>query len=263
MPRSELIQSVVRGLDVLQLAAKSEAGVTLRQMCQAIGLKQPTAHNLVRTLLSRGFLERSGRPMRYRLGPTFQRLAMEHQNHSLAWRASEAMLALQGELLTLVGAAPEPHGDDSLTFGRLLAGDVVMCLRLQLEGPGLIERPGFAFAPYDAAVALLFQAYMLAGQRDLYWRQHPFARLGAMTWKTPRRLDDFLAEVRRVGYCLPQHYGPETFRMAVPVFGPDKTIVGALGLGVWRRLSRSQRQQCIKRVRAVARQLSEERGDNE
>ncbi|MFW5857046.1 MAG: helix-turn-helix domain-containing protein, partial [Planctomycetota bacterium] len=73
MPRGDLVQSVGKALDLLELLG--DAGeLRLADLCERTGLKSPTAHNLVRTLASRGFVEK--RPGgRYRVGPAVAALA--------------------------------------------------------------------------------------------------------------------------------------------------------------------------------------------
>ena len=79
MPHNELIQSLLRAMDVIELVAQSERGLSLGEVCNSLKLKQPTAHNLIRTLISRDFVEKTTSPVRYRLGPAVTRLADERQ----------------------------------------------------------------------------------------------------------------------------------------------------------------------------------------
>ena len=56
MPGSALVQSVVRGLDLVRLLAESDGGMEFTHILAVTGLKRPTAHNLLKTLASRGFV---------------------------------------------------------------------------------------------------------------------------------------------------------------------------------------------------------------
>lgn len=62
------IQSVTRALAILSLfsAAKTHLGIT--EIGKALGLTNPTAHGLVRTLLENGFLEQDPDTKKYSLG---------------------------------------------------------------------------------------------------------------------------------------------------------------------------------------------------
>ena len=71
------VQSVERALGLLELidAAGSE-GISLSDLSTEAGLKTPTAHNLLNTLLALDYARRSERSKRYRLGP--RALALGH-----------------------------------------------------------------------------------------------------------------------------------------------------------------------------------------
>ena len=53
MPHSSLVQSVCRAIDISEHIAQSETGLTLSELAGAMKLKQPTVHNLVRTLVAK------------------------------------------------------------------------------------------------------------------------------------------------------------------------------------------------------------------
>ena len=57
MPNSDLVNSVVKALDILQFVSDRPEGVRLGEIVDAFGLKRPTAYNLVRTLRARHYLE--------------------------------------------------------------------------------------------------------------------------------------------------------------------------------------------------------------
>lgn len=81
MPHSDLVQSVTRAVAILELVAGSPASMSLKEICEALGLKVSTAHNIVRTLIAKGLLAGSARPVRYMLGPAVGRLAMAYRQH--------------------------------------------------------------------------------------------------------------------------------------------------------------------------------------
>lgn len=256
MPRSELVQSLLRGMDILQLVARAEAGLTLRELCEQLDLKRPTAHNLIRTLAARRFLDKSERPIRYRLGPALYDLATEHYRHAVGRRAAETILRLFRQLRASMDAPVRPDEDAAITFSRHVGDEIVMALRLRLAGPPMLERPRINFDPYSSAAALVFQAYWSQAERQDYWRKHPFRVLGAETWKSQERLSVFLDQVERDGFCVAEFYGPEVLRVAAPVFDQGQVMVGAIGLGIWRRLGQRERVAYTNRVTEAARELS-------
>ncbi|MBN2451613.1 MAG: IclR family transcriptional regulator [Lentisphaeria bacterium] len=65
-----MVQSVQRALGLLEeLDGGGPAGWSLGELCLATGLKAPTAHNLLSTLVGLGYALRDGGTRRYRLGP--------------------------------------------------------------------------------------------------------------------------------------------------------------------------------------------------
>ena len=70
MPNSELVQSLLKGIELLYLLADHSAGLSLSEIAVSSGLKKPAVHNLLRTLSSRGFVDRNEEG-RYIIGTAF------------------------------------------------------------------------------------------------------------------------------------------------------------------------------------------------
>ena len=219
MPASELVQSLSRGLTMLEHIAASDDGLMLTQICEALQLKAPTAHNLLRTLLAHGFVEKATSPTRYRLGPATARLADQHRERALLRQVETAILALQSRF---------PAG--RFNFIESIGGEAVTTLRLTPELPGRVQRgPMQSMAPYTTASALIYQALWPAEVRAAYRRRYPFAEYGRHRWTSLDELDAFLDRVRRLGYAAPTFHDDRHYRVAVPVFGSGRRFVGVIG----------------------------------
>src|SRR5882757_6229444 len=118
MPHNELIQSLLRAVDVIELVAQSERGLSVGEVCNSLGLKQPTAHNLIRTLIARDFVEKTTSPVRYRLGPAVTRLAEERQSHTVVRQASMIMNDTFERIKGLLPAKIGPNDEASLSFSQ-------------------------------------------------------------------------------------------------------------------------------------------------
>ncbi len=266
MPDGRLVQSLSRGLAILDLVARSENGMALRDIREAMGLKASTAHNLLRTMVASGYLDKVTGPIRYRLGGAVLDLVHEYGDNALVNRASEVLPELYEQLRGILNLDPSvlgPHeklnnssfesADWTITLGRAVGAECMMVLRVSPERPKILERPNKVLHPYGSAVTLAFQAYWSQSERDAYRLRHPFWRLGEPRWGTEEKLDDFLAEVRRKGYSIPDIHGPEILRLAVPVFGPGHEILAVLGAGRWKKsMSDQDRQKYIAMVKAAA-----------
>lgn len=221
MAGSDTVQSVERSLDVLELVARSEGGLGLQDLCELTGLKSSTVHNLVRTLVLRGYLVKQQKPQRYDLGPALQGLALEHENRTLR-RVEEVAVRRLGEQLP----------GFTITLAQAQGGDVLAVLRLGREQPGIVARPRQqVMGPYASASALVYQAFWHDEARASFRRHNPFDEYGAALWQRPEALEAFLAEVRQRGVVvLPRLADRQVWtRAAVPVFSPRGELLGTLG----------------------------------
>jgi DNA-binding IclR family transcriptional regulator len=220
MPSNKLVQSVTRSLMILEQLASVDEGMTLQQLCQALDLKPPTMHNLLRTLVARGYVERLSSPARYRLGATMFDLVDQYRNLSVQHYAAKAVSNVFARFSNI-----------RVTYCEEVAGDVVLKLRMTPERPGVLERPWHAvMLAYTSASVLVFQAFWRGDQQYSYEQRYPFELYGQHIWETPERAKVFLEDVRQRGYAAPPVNKAGLFRAAVPVFTPNgHTITGALG----------------------------------
>ncbi len=255
MPHNDLVQSLLRGMDVIELVSQSSRGLTLGEVCDALGLKQPTAHNLIRTLVARDFIEKTTSPVRYRLGSAVARLAEERQNHQTVRQASQIMHDLFERFVAHLPPKIRPDEEASLSFSQCVGGEVMLLLRLRLQRLGVLERPKLLMTAYQSASPLCFQAFWTRDELDDYRRRHPFLDQGAPIWKTQEALDDFLLKSRELGYVRPPMYPPEQFRVAVPVFGDGHRMVGVLGAGIWLKTAPANTELLIAEMIESSRQI--------
>lgn len=160
------INSVARAMNILTAIARSETGLSVREIAETIGVERQTAYHLVHTLADMGFIAR-GERRNYRLGlktgvlaEAFQRQfsAPDHLRplvRSLAATTGETCYAVgwwQGEIVTLdvargtnaVRAAEVPHGQYEHAHARA-AGKVLLAF-----APGLRAREYLAGKPLVA-----------------------------------------------------------------------------------------------------------------
>ena len=247
MPHSQLVQSLLRGLDILELVAASERGLALRDLTEHLGLKAPTAHNLARTLAARGFLQKTADPPRYLLGRAVLELARAQAGNALLRRAGAALRRLFRQI---PGA--------TVTLSQSAGGEVLTVLRISPERPGILERPhGRPMHPYGTASAVLFQTLWTEQERAAYRRRYPFWEYGAHLWGGEVRLEKFLAAARRAGYAALRLDKAGVFPAAAPVTGANNELLAAVGASVPAgRASPARRRRLIERVVAAAEKLS-------
>ena len=220
MAHNELVQSLLRGLDILHLLGGTEGGMRLTDLAELLGVKPPTAHNLLRTLADRRFVEQEG--ARYRLGPALVELAAAEADRRLLTMASVAVI----DLARRMPAA-------TVTLAELLAGEVTVRLRVSSDRPGVLQRPrGRTLPLYTTASGLLVQAFA-AGDVLLALRaRHPFWEQGTGVWRSPKDLERYMWRVRDEGYAELPVGKEEAARVAAPVFGEGREFVATLGLNI-------------------------------
>ena len=240
MSGRSLVQSLVRGLAILESAASSENGVRLSEIAEELGVTRPTAFNLARTLVAKGYLVKTPAPVRYRVGPMLDQLSAERRNLRLAQALETAVRNLSDEFGDVWVFAAEPR-----------AGETVATLRLDPARPAVLERPlQYVMPAYTTAAALAVYAFGGDGEQQAVENRYPFDEFGVQRWRTRKALDRALAEARRRGFVLleaPQH------RVVAPVCsGGELCAVLGLSFGSNRSPSRPEKARAAKAVLAAA-----------
>jgi DNA-binding IclR family transcriptional regulator len=231
----------------MTLIAESPDGLPLNAVARAVGLKPPTAHKLLRTLIDRRFIEKAGDPLRYRLGAALVQVADAHWDNAFLQRAAHSMR----ETARRVPAA-------TVSLARAMGGEVSMMLRISPERPGFLERPpNRLMLPYSTATALVFQAFWTHEEREAYRRRYPFEEYGTHLWKSSCEVDAFLEEARSKGYAAVFLRDRSTLAVAAPIFSVVGGFQASLGASV-RAKSRNENNHraLIGAVTQAARSLS-------
>jgi DNA-binding IclR family transcriptional regulator len=248
MTQSGVIQSLVRGLRVLQEVARSEDGLTAKEIGESLNLSRPTAHNLATTLLSERFLMKCAKPTRYALGPAAGELlhtAAENHRRSLARRLIVELVAQDSGAGYIYAEA----GDDEM---RLV-------WRVDFTHPGVIEMPDREVNhPYDTAAALIFHAFAAAPRAEALRRRYRFEDFGRSIWNKRRDFDAFLNEIREEGGVFrPWASQRELRAAAAPVFDRSgTTLVGTLGAFWPQGLDKARGNALMAAIRQDAETLS-------
>lgn len=213
MPGSELVQSLVRGLELLRIAGSRPGGMRLHELADAAGLRINTAHNLVRTLCARGFLVKDAMN-HFTTGPAIFELVAGKRGEAQRERLGEALLELA-----------EKFPQDTLTVSTIKAGQVRCVLRISPDRPGELQKnPEIFFAPYTSTTAMTLQAGA-SEAAAAFEKQYPFEEYGAGMWGSRAAFAKIRMKIREDGYLLRQT--KEHFTMAFLL--PDGYALGFSG----------------------------------
>ena len=217
MAGTDLVQALIRGLRILELAAASEDGVSVPQLTKALGIKQPTAHNLTRTLLAHGYLVKRNSPVRYAVGPAVEALAQRRMKHRWQECSEETVRGLAASLPTA-----------TVILAEWRAGDLAVALRMHPGHPDHLERsPAMHLGPYTSACMLCFQAFAPSPEVDEFRQRYPLGETDTGRWHSLHELDSFLKTSRQTGTIVLADQ--RLHRVAVPVWGPEGRILAVLG----------------------------------
>jgi DNA-binding IclR family transcriptional regulator len=217
------VKSAARVLDILELLFRSEEPMALKDLVSVLALPKSSAHALLRTLQSRGYVERD----------TADRYALtEPLRQSAGWIGGpEAYLAA---VARPVMEQLRDDLDETVFLGvRAARGDVKVIaksvsrapIRYDTDNPGL--RPA-----YCTGMGRILLAFWDKKSTDAYLLR---TRLRAHTPRTVTnvgKLRAILGKAASDGYAvLEEEYVLGGSATAAPVFGGDGTVVAALNVG--------------------------------
>lgn len=207
------VQALERGLDLLELVIQATEGLTLAELAQKLRVAPPTAFALASTLIGKGLLKKSGRPVYYLPGEKLTDL-QPRPSHTLDL---ESFLAVR-----------EKIGAESLLLTKAIDGDALIKMRITVQRASVVETPDrLVPSPYGFASSLCILAFLSGEERDLYRRRYPFTMYGPPMWESERHLEEFLQNTAELGYCHPTLGHPP--RIAIPIWGAGNTLWGSLG----------------------------------
>ena len=219
MANNDLVGSVVKAMSLVKITAAAPDGLKNSELAEAANLKAVTCFNLVRTLVSGGFLDRIDG--RLYVGSEISRLA-EHRFHTAFFRQAEhALLKLNHAWprATMIFAVPGTAGMEQTH-------------RISFDHPGVIQRlNNEIMPPYSSAAGLLGLAF--DPDEDVRLRieeKYPFPEFGINLWKSRKALDAFLKKCRKDRIAeIP--FDSDVFRrISVPIFdrsGKFTAVIGA------------------------------------
>jgi len=218
MPRQR-INSVARAVNILLAISRSEQGLTVKEISDALGIERQTTYHLVHTLAAMNMIARDEQ-RRYQLGLRIGNLTDAFQRQfsapdylrplvrDLATASGETCYAVgwwQGEIVTLavvrgtsaIQAAEVPHGQYGDAHARA-AGKLLL-----------------AFAPFS--------------RRNDYLQRHPLRTRTANTITEVKRLDAEFVRIRDQEYAVDdEEFALGVCCMAVPLDGGGAPFALAL-----------------------------------
>ena len=173
--------------------AKSDAGLTTREISEQVGIGRQATYHLLHTLTATGMVTRAGGGSRYVLGLRVGTLA----------EAFSRQLAPSEHLAPLVRALARETGETSYASGWW-SGEVMMLSIARGSNPVQAAEvsQGHAGDAHARASGKLLLATATPAVRDAYLDTHKLNRLTPSTITTRRALERELETIRRQGYAI-------------------------------------------------------------
>lgn len=210
MPHSELVQSLLRGLDILKLISSKPEGMRLNEIVEATGLNKSTIHNLLRTMAAREFVVKDALN-RFTIGP-----AVVEMGDSV--KKNDIQQKLKTELLKVAVSFP----DHVVTVSTLKGNRIKCIMRVSPDFPDMVQTPAEQFfMPYISVTAIALQA----ANHDLgavLERNYPFEEFGIGKWGSEKKFRALKEQVLKDGYCCQFLQGKTAAAFILP---------GAMALG--------------------------------
>jgi IclR family pca regulon transcriptional regulator len=213
----DFIQSLERGLAVLQVFSREHPSVTLSEAASLTGLTRATARRILLTLQDLGYVRAEGR----RFLPTPRVLAIGYAYLSSmdTWQAAQPYLAELAELSQESCSAATLDGDEVVYVARV-ASRRVMAVNLSV---------GARVPAYATSMGRVLLAGLDPERLDRYFRDVPLRPLTANTVTDEAALRELVAEVREQGWCaVDQELEAGLCSIAAPIHGRDGEVVAAL-----------------------------------
>jgi len=248
MAGSNLVQSVLRGTEIVEAIASAEDGLTLNEISVQVNLKTTTVYNILRTFCASAWLQREA-DGRYFIGSGLQSVARCGNNSAVLAQAVPVLMELNKQF---------PNG--TLTFAEFTADGIWCRLRMSPERSGVIQRRMLQrFAPYRTATGVLFQAFLSEEEFAPITNFFSFEEYGLRVWKDKKEFDNHLVEVRKKGYATCPVMPELSLAVALPVQSniPEyHELRYVLGISFRNTIKNEEKPVVLKKLQAAVKKLA-------
>lgn len=250
--KGPLIQSIQRGLGILEIVAKSGTGVTMVEVSREIGLHTSTTFHLMRTLTTLGYLVQDESTKQYFLGSKVFHLAASAWTEVQLFRIAKPFLVYMAQ-----------HTGETSHLAILERGEVIVIDKVDGSSPvRLTDRVGYPRPAHCTAIGKALLAHLPEGELKAFLQAGEFRASTPKTITAGPILEQELARVREQGYAVDDEEFAQGIRcLAAPVRNFTGHVVAAVGISgpVW-RVSLDRVAQLTEFVKSIGHRLSQHLG---
>ncbi len=218
-----MVQSVERALRILEELGKFRdrtEGIGVLELSRLIQLKSPTTHNLLKTLVHHGYVEKISRTNKYKLGQSCFDLV---EQESIIYRLTKAS---EGSILSLAGKVQE-----SIVLAAHYRGERYVISRVQGQKPLTVDPTVIVKDNiYKTVTGRIILSELPDEELRDYVKRHGFP---GKQWKgisNLKLLMQELAKIRKEGIANNKTDDGQVYALAVPVLGRKEGLIASLGI---------------------------------
>jgi DNA-binding IclR family transcriptional regulator len=216
-----LVQSLARGLDLLQLLVESDNPLGITEIGQRLGVDKSTAHRLAATLMSRGLVVQDPDTHRYRPG-----MELVHLGRRVLDRVELRSVA-QPWLRELRNRTGESAHLAVAVGPRAVYVDIVE----SGEALNVATEIGRTAEPHCTAIGKALLAHLSPDELAALLSESPLARFTPRTITNPNDLAAHLALVRQRGYATDdEEFTPGVRCVAAPIRDLHGAVIATMGI---------------------------------
>ena len=247
------IQSLDRGLLILETVARSSEPVSLGELTELLAIDRSSVFRLANTLRRRGFLSYLSSRKVYVLGPSIWRLSHQYDWGTMLIRVSRNHLKSLATQTEETAHLAIREGRQALFIDHAVTNHVIAVAGQTGE-----------FVPLHCTAH--GKALLADCERDDLKAIFGSKKLSTYTRQTISGLDDLTkacAEIKSLGYATDDGEYQEGIRcVASPIRAEGGVIIGSIGVSVpLQRFTEERYRVCGEQVTAIARRISEALGN--
>jgi DNA-binding IclR family transcriptional regulator len=222
--KTGIINSLVRGLEVLEIVANQEDGANAKLVSKLAKLNLSTTYHLLNTLVSAGYLIKQEESQKFYLSYKVSYLSdLLYKHHNSLPVLIPFVQALSSETKETVG------------LGLRQGNEVVLAHKVEGKQAVMVNMVyvGYTEHCYARALGKAVLAYFTLDELEEHLKLHPIVPLTPKTAKNQAELEQHLAQIRRYGIV----YDEEEFRegvsaIAAPIFDYRGQVVASLSVAL-------------------------------
>ena len=249
---SGIVQSLDRGLDILDYLSKRDEYVSLSELTSYIELDKSTVYRIMRTLLGKGYVRQDEKSRGYSLGFRVFDLS----------RALSSMLSLEKSATPFLKDLMERTGE-SAHLAILFEGMATFISRENSsEVLAINTEIGRREPLHSTALGKVLLAHLPEDEFKGFLNECVFEKFTKNTITKVTDLRKELDKVRMRGYAIDdEEYKPGVRCIAAPVYNADGIVIAAIGIsGPGSRMTKKKLPALSKIVSEVGENLSSSLG---